>query len=293
MNKNEMFKQYAVNEVLATYKHTRVRQRRGEEVEIEVPLSIAASKGSLWVLVMLPARYPMQRPIIQIMNAKVSHKYIGKNYQVNHPVIVNWTQQSSLLFAIRSIHTEFNKTPPQLEKKAAMEEEKRPEEERKKESLFNYKPSMESALQDLDKLDNDQLQTLLSDNDEFEAYFLKIKGVRELGESFATLMDSLKAQAEENMRSKEEIEKLYQEYLAVRGEYEELKEQEQMIMNRLSKDNIVAALDMKIEESQAKQDEAKEKFTSGDLDFDDYIYAYRKALEKVHKYEIIKSKISS
>lgn len=141
-----MFKQYAVNEVVATYKSTRIRQRKGEEIEIEVPLSIAASKGSLWVLVILPARYPMQKPIIQILKAKVTHKYIGKNYQINHPVLTNWTQQSSLLFAIRSIHTEFDKTPPQLEKKAAMEEEKAPQEEIAKNSLLK-KPQLEDAVE--------------------------------------------------------------------------------------------------------------------------------------------------
>lgn len=51
-------------------------------------------------------------------------------------------------------------------------------------------------------------------------------------------MKSLKSQAEENMKSKEEIDKLYAEYLEVRKEYEEVKQEEQEIMMKLSKDNI-------------------------------------------------------
>lgn len=140
-----MFKQYAINEVIATYKSTRIRQRKGEEVEVEVPLSISASKGSLWILVILPSRYPMQKPIIQILNATVTHKYIGRNYQINHPVLTNWTQQSSLLFAIRSINSEFDKCPPQLEKKVAKEEAKAPQEDQAKESLLK-KPSLDAAV---------------------------------------------------------------------------------------------------------------------------------------------------
>lgn len=251
MNRSEMFKQYAINEVVATYKSTRIHQRRGEEVEIEVPLSIAASKGSLWILVILPSRYPIQKPIIQILNAKVTHKYIGKNYQINHPVITNWSQQSSLLFAIRSIHSDFDKSPPQLEKNAAREEEKAPEEAKAKKSLI-HKPSLEDTITDLNKLSDDELQKLLDDDKAFEQYFLKIKGVKKLGDNFSKLMDSLKSQAEENLKSKEEIDKLYQEYLTVRKEYEELKEQEHEIMRKLSKENIVNALDMKIRENQQK-----------------------------------------
>lgn len=161
MNRNEMFKQYAVNEVIATYKSTRIRQRKGEEVEIEVPLSISASKGNLWILVILPSRYPIQKPIVQILNAKVTHKYIGKNYQINHPTILNWSQQSSLLFAIRSIHADFDKSPPQLEKQAAVEEEKAPEESKAKQSLLLKKPSLDDAVENLNHLSTEELQSLI------------------------------------------------------------------------------------------------------------------------------------
>ena len=51
-------------------------------------------------------------------------------------------------------------------------------------------------------------------------------------------MKSLKSQAEENMTSKEEIDKLYADYLEVRKEYEEVKQEEQEIMMKLSKENI-------------------------------------------------------
>lgn len=270
-----MFKQYAVNEVIGTYKHTKVRARKGEEAEIEVPLKISASKGNLWVLVILPARYPIQKPIIQILNAKVSHKYIGKNYQISHPVLTNWTQQSSLLFAIRSIHSEFDKTPPQLVKDGDDEEVKSAAPRSKTASLLQNQNFDEVCTQ-LEGMSNDELQSLL--NEDMSTFTDNIKVIR--------------SQAEENMKLKDDIEKLYEQYLEIREEYDQLKDQEQQIMMKLSKENIIHALDNKIDENRAKCEEAKGKFTGGDIDFDDYIGEYRKALEQVHKYEIIKQKLS-
>lgn len=268
-----MFKQYAVNEVIGTYKNTRTRAREGEEAEIEVPLKISASKGNLWVLVILPARYPIQKPIIQILNAKVSHAYIGKNYQINHPSLTNWTQQSSLLFAIRSIHSEFDKTPPQLVKED--EEEKFAGGAKSKTSSLLSNTNFDDICNQLEGMSNDELQALL--NEDMSTFTDNIKVIR--------------TQAEENMKLKADIEGLYEQYLEIRKEYDDLKEQEQQIMMKLSKENILTALDNKIDENRAKCDEAKKSFSSGDIEFDDYISEYRKALEQVHKYEIIKQKL--
>lgn len=284
MNKHEMFKQYAVNEVISQYKSTRIRQRKGTEVEIEVPLQISASKGSLWILVILLDRYPVQKPIMQVLNAKVAHKYIGSNYQINHPTLTNWSQQSSLLFAIKSINSDFDKNPPQLEKKAAMEEQKMPEQEQAKKSVLFNRINVDDATEGLTKLSNDELQNLLDDESAFEDYFLNVKGVKELGSSFSKLMESLKSQAEENMKSKEKIDSLYAEYAAVRQEYEELKEQEQEILKKVSKENIVNLLKDKVDENTQAWKDAKAKFEAGDLEFEEYIKEYRKSMEKVHKY---------
>ena len=106
-------------------------------------------------------------------------------------------------------------------------------------------------------------------------------------------MSSLKSQAEENLKSKEEIDKLYEEYLEVRKEYEDHKAEEQEIMMKLSKENITNALDLKIQNHQTEWEDAKTKFENNEIEFDEYISNYRKAMEQVHKYEIIKNKVGS
>lgn len=50
---------------------------------------------------------------------------------------------------------------------------------------------------------------------------------------------------------------------------------------------------MKIQENQQKCEDAKSQFENDQIDFEKYIQKYRKALEQVHKYEIIKSKVQA
>lgn len=118
-----MFQTFSANEVKAIYRSSKPRPRTGDEFELEVPLTINKSKGALWVLVILPAKYPYQGPIIQVIKAKVVHKHLDSHMRVTHPCLDSWTNKSSLLDAVRTIHQEFNKDPPQLDKGQAKAEE--------------------------------------------------------------------------------------------------------------------------------------------------------------------------
>ena len=82
-----------------------------------MPLSIAASKGALWLRAILPAKYPYQAPIFQIIKAKVVHTHLDDQMRVNHPALVDWNPKSSLLHAIKEVHKVFNDSPPKLAKK--------------------------------------------------------------------------------------------------------------------------------------------------------------------------------
>ena len=75
-NNLQMFQNYSANEVRSVYKSSRLRPRTSDELELEVPLSIAASKGALWLRAILPAKYPYQAPIFQIIKAKVVHTHL-------------------------------------------------------------------------------------------------------------------------------------------------------------------------------------------------------------------------
>ncbi|CAI2378171.1 unnamed protein product [Moneuplotes crassus] len=224
------------------------------------------------MLVVLPARYPEQRPIMQIIKAKVSHRYIGENYQIYHPSLDNWTQQSSLLFAIRAIHSEFDRVPPQL---AYDEEVKFGAGLDSKGEPMRYSKNFEQICDQLEGMTNQELKDLL--NEDMDTFTDNIQGI--------------KTQAEENLRLKDEIEESYENYLKIRKEYDSLKEQEQEIMMKLSKENIIAALDNKIDENREKCDQSKESFVAGEIQFNEYMNEYRKALEQVHKFEIIKQKL--
>ena len=155
----------------AIYRSSRLRPRTGEELELEVPLTINKSKGALWVLVILPAKYPYQAPLIQIIKAKVVHKHLDSHMGITHPLLDNWTNKSSLLDVIRTVHQEFNSSPPQLDRGQAKAEEA------KQKATFIQKPDMGEIKDQLSALSQQEMETLLSDNAFFEDYFNNLKGV--------------------------------------------------------------------------------------------------------------------
>ena len=77
----------------------------------------------------------------------------------------------------------------------------------------------------------DEIQTLLDDDEFFESAFLNFDGVRELGENFAKVMKNLQNQAQENMKLKEKVDSevvqheiKYAEFEQAQAEFDKLKE---------------------------------------------------------------------
>lgn len=291
-----MFQTFSVNEVKAIYRASKPRPRSGDELELEVPLTINKSKGALWVLVILPAKYPYQAPLIQVIKAKVVHKHLDSHMRVTHPLLDSWTNKSSLLDVIRTIHQEFNNSPPQLDKGQAKAEEAK----QKGTGTFIQKPDMEAIKEQLSELSQSEMETLINDDTFFEDYFNNLKGVKELGENFAKIMGGLKVQAEENIKNKEKIdeeisqhEELYEEYETTRKQFEKLKEKEQKIMSNLSKDNISSALRERKAGFEDEEKQIIDQFKEGSLDFDDYVCSYRKNREQIAKYNFIGQKLTN
>lgn len=208
MNTNqnaELMKSYAVNEIIRKYTQTRVRERVGEEVEIEVPLKITKSKGALWILVVLPMSYPHMAPIIQIINAKVTHEYIDDNFRVVHHTLSEWTKDSSLLAVVEAIHAEFDSTPPQLYKgtkgtvgggsaKASSE------------VLKLRKPGLTDLDEKIKNMSKEEIQGVLDDDTFFDDFFMNLDGVKDFYDDFVKILLKMKNKAQENADLKEELD---------------------------------------------------------------------------------------
>lgn len=296
LNNLQMFQTYSVNEVRSIYRQARLKPRTGDELEMDVPLQIQSSKGALWVSVILPAKYPYQCPIISILKAKVVHQFIDDHLRVTHPLLTNWTQKSSLLEIIKQVHNEFNKQPPKLAAKAAAKQQ---QQEAKKGGTLIQKPDINKIYKQLEQLGEEEMQTLVDDDDFFNDYFINLDGVKELGTNFSKIMDSLKSQAEENLQGKENVdneiqahEELYERYEAISEQFEDLKAKEQSIMKNLSKANITSAINEKIAQGENEDKKILKNFKSGDLDIEDYVEQYRKNHEELAKYKIILKKVS-
>jgi hypothetical protein len=179
MNTNQhkdMIKSYAVNEIIRKYTSARIRERTGQEVEIEVPLQISKSKGALWILVVLPDEYPQVRPIIQIINAQVTHKYIDDNFGVTHPVLENWDRHCSLIDAITQINQSFDKSPPQLRKGTSA---KVPGGSSMTKKIKLTNPELRDFDKKMKDLSPEEIESILNDESFFTDFFLQLDGVED------------------------------------------------------------------------------------------------------------------
>lgn len=285
----EMIKSYAINEVYRKYLNSRVRERVGEEVEVEVPLKISKSKGALWILVILLENYPEQAPIIQVINARVWHEYIDDAYRVRHPTLENWSRESSLVKAITEINEEFDKAPPQLKKGASSSNTTA---ENKPVNLV--KPGLKDFDDKFNELDNDQIQQLIDDDVIFNDFYLNLDGVEEFIKGFGKIMKNYLKKWKENKKHKDEVDEniekhteLYNEYKEKLSAYEELKEKEQEILDSFGPDKVEEAIDEKIK----GLDKEAKRIKKEDMDIEDFIEKYRKAKKETIKYQLMKQKI--
>lgn len=269
---------------------SKIKPRTDDHLEMEVPLQINSSKGALWILVILPAKYPYQAPLIQVAKAKVVHRYLDANMRVIHPSLNDWTQKSNLLSAIKQIHDSFNSDPPKLAQKASETEERK--------GYFIQKPDLSAVLKDVQNFEVDELKTLNDDEDFFFDYFNNLDGVKELGANFSKILEGLKTQASENIEEKKKVDNeinqyecLYSEYEHVSEEYAKLKEQEQEIKNNLSKENILKALKDKRARFEKIQAEIQEAYNSESISLDAYIHRFKENRKEIAKYNIIISKV--
>lgn len=290
-NNTEQYKSYAINEVIRHYTSARIRERVGEEIELEVPLKIRKSKGALWILVILPGGYPSVRPIIQVINAKVTHKYIDDNFWVTHPVLKDWSRESGLLKAITTIHEEFDDQPPQLKKGVTPE---MPGQKSSAKSMQLKKPDLKDLDDRIKNMSGEEIQTLIDDDEFLQDFFLQLDGVTEFCDQFAHIMKSYSQKAEENIKYKNELEShikkhkdIFADYQDKRTAYENLKFQEQEIMEKFGPDKVEEALDNKISELEREAKQIKKE----DMETDDFIEEYRLAKKKAIRYQLMKQKI--
>ena len=128
------------------------------------------------------------------------------------------------------------------------------------------------------QLSQDQMKTLLEDDEFFNDYFVGLPGVETLSTNVATIMKGLHSQAEENLKAKQQLETeieqhdvLYSEYEALAREHEKLKAQKEKIMGKFSSANIVSAVKERKAEADTAYQTYEEKLASIEQEISDII----------------------
>lgn len=95
-----------------------VESQTAQQTQYRVPLFLQISQTPLYIRVTCPANFPQQRPTVQVL-ARVFHKDLHDVTKVvASPLLDQWNYQtgSSLVNAIRDIHSRFDRQPPVPEK---------------------------------------------------------------------------------------------------------------------------------------------------------------------------------
>ena len=139
-----------------------------------------------------------------------------------------------------------------------------------------------------------ELQTLLDDDEFLNEFFLGLDGAENFVKGFGEIMKGHYKQAEKNQKTKEDMneyyernKELYSIYQEKKEIYDELKEKEQEIKENLGAEKVEEALDDRIQELEKEVKRVKKD----DLDIDEFIENYRVARKEVLKYQIMKQKI--
>ena len=81
-------------------------------MEFRVPFLLRVSSTPLFVKVVVLKNFPVQAPIIEVMD-RVVHKDIDtKNYNYIGAGVKQWTPQSNLVNLLQRIYHEFQTEPP-------------------------------------------------------------------------------------------------------------------------------------------------------------------------------------
>ena len=97
------------------YPGTVLLSRTVEKEEFRLPIVLTVSSQPLYVKIVIPSSFPVQKPIFQAM-ARVIHSDLHpvmKTYEGK--ALKEWGPHSNLLSVLRSMQAEFEKSPPMPE----------------------------------------------------------------------------------------------------------------------------------------------------------------------------------
>lgn len=79
--------------------------------EFAVPLTISISPAPLYIAVLVPMSFPIERPYIRILS-EVTHPCISDDLKYIGASLLQWSQQSVLVQIVQKMHAEFQAQPP-------------------------------------------------------------------------------------------------------------------------------------------------------------------------------------
>eukprot|EP00347_Sterkiella_histriomuscorum_P005875 403354943 len=299
-NQMSALKGLQLQSLMKEYPQTAMHKKSDSHEEHKVPLQLKISSQPLYIKVQLSNDFPLTKPNIIVLS-RVSHPNIEPNtYSYCGPVLQNWSESSSLLHVVQTIHNDFNNNPPipvsmqgVIQGQAAGQKYV-PEQINLQRPQFqqfkNQVNQMSSAEKDNLKDDQDTLLNLMLASGDQDADQIKTQLNKQMTDALNLAQSNLKQKQEMDQLSNQ-YQKKFEEYSMLKFQYESLQSQEQQILNKMSKQKIQAVLDKTITKVENEGRALEKQFQKGGLDKNCFIDQFVKQRKDFHKFSILKIKV--
>jgi len=253
---------------------------------IDVRFAEGASGKAMRMRVFLPPRFPMDKPVLQLMQ-HTRHPCVDKYNQVSVPYLTEWTSSSSLGELVAYVLELLESGEGEAEALEEAVEEK--EEEEVLETMAVPLPEIPGSFGEVESMTEDEARALLEDDLAFADFFDTIKAVQGMRD----LRDSLRASniklAKDILADRDGFETARAQALVARTQLtqalDDYQANQRRAVAKLPSDVRAAAVDHhreKADLADTKSDDICDRFKANTLDLAEWHRAYRDARLDYH-----------
>lgn len=242
--------------------------------------------------VFLPPRFPMERPVLQLMQA-TSHPCVDRYNQVNVPYLTEWTSSHSLAELVAYVvdllesgeESDVPVEEPTVEEAAQGKELSQHDEE----PFETPMPDIPESFPEIDTMTEDQARQLLEDENAFVDFLESMKAVTSMRELRDSLRSSNEKLAKDILNEREGFETSRREALAAHSHLaaslDDYQAHQRRIVDKLPADVHTAALDRAhrlADKADVDSERLNEDFRAAKLSLQDWHRAYLAARLEHH-----------
>lgn len=284
-------RQQQINALQKLVPTARVAAEDGSLIDVSFKSTDNNQQKPMRMRVFLPPRFPMERPVLQLMQA-TSHPCVDRYNQVNVPYLTEWTSSHSLAELVAYVvdllesgeEAEAPVEEPSIE--PAQGEEPSQHDEEPFETMM---PDIPESFPEIESMTEDQARLLLEDDAAFGDLLESMKAITSIRELRDSLRSSNEKLAKDILDEREGFETSRREALAARSHLaaslDEYQAHQRRVVDKLPADVHIAAVDHArrlADQADVKSEQLNDDFRAAKLPLQDWHKEYLAARREHH-----------